>query len=671
MDDEEEDDDKPTGPKKPPLDIKRLLLGALLRWPLIAAGVALGAAGIKPVSGILANQKKESKAETILNFQPVGENARYVDAKTTVATLKDTIKIRENILTAKERLGLTESAEEIGKAIDAHIQKNTTLLVIETKWKSARGAAELANTVRDIFLERYQDRVELKQQREIGDLRKRLERVRAALKLNDAQLRAFTTANKIVDIEKESRALLEEYNNYGVLLEQAQAERKTVEEQAIKLENAITELKERVKRESKNMAQLENLADVNTRIERLRDTIREDKETRKNVALLELRRRERDRAKQLLEKGFISQAEFDRINSEYEVQRTLTEETEQTQRWRDERAKLQEQIVPGAAGGAAPSAPILQTMLVRTFDIQLQKIAVQKKVLSLIEARNRVKSRLDLMPGFQQQYDSLKRNIAGRETERQEIEARVAQKSRDAESSLQDFTIVSEASAAPEGGKNPMKALIPLALPVVGGVVGLALAVLLSLQKPRPPSSGLTSVPLLATVPKRGTHEYNRRVGLLARRLRQVAPQKGASVALEGLAPLEGSALLRLTVAVAVYLSKRGQRIAVIDTRPDAKPGSLLRAKTPDENGAFPTRFAGVHWFGGETDPQRLRSLYDLFLLLGPGTGELAAHTIFVGLQGKARPALVKKASAALPEHTELNGLILLDVPERRLLPLE
>lgn len=670
MDEEEEEDDKPKAPAKPPLDIKRLLLGALLRWPLIAVGVALGTAAIKPVSGLLDKQKKESKAETILNFQPVGENARYVDAKTTVATLKDTLKIRENILTAKERLGLEESAEAIGKAIDAHIQKNTTLLVIETKWPTARGAAELANTIRDVFLERYQARVQLKQQRELGDLRKRLERVRAALKQNDVQLRAFTTANKIVDIEKESRALLEEYNNYGVLLEQAQAERKTVEEQAIKLDSAIKELKDRVKAESKNMAQLENLADVNTRIERLRDTIREDKETRKNVALLELRRRERDRAKQLLDKGFISQAEYDRINSEFEVQRTLTEETEQTERWRSERAKLQQQIVPGGSEGAAPSAPILQTMLVRTFDIQLQKIAVQKKVLSLIEARARVKSRLDLMPGFQQQYDSLKRNISGREIERGEIESRIAQKSRDAESSLQDFSIVSEASAAPEAGKNPMKALIPLALPVVGGIVGLALAVVLSLKKPKPPSSGMTAVPLLSTIPKRGTPEYNRRIGLLARRLRQLAPQKGASIALEALPLVDGGALLRVVVALAVYLSKRGQSIALIDTRPDSKPGNLLTGQDPTPSGGYPTRFSGVHWFGGPVDPQSLRGSYDLFLLLGPQSSELAAHTLLVGLPGKAKPKALKKASAGLSEHTELNGLVLLDVAERNLLSL-
>jgi uncharacterized protein involved in exopolysaccharide biosynthesis len=670
MDEEEDEDDKPKGPPKPPLDIKRLLLGALLRWPLIAVGVALGVAGVKPVTGILDKQKKESKAETILNFQPVGENARYVDSKTTVATLKDTLKIRENILTARERLGLEEPAEAIGKAIDAHIQKNTTLLVIETKWPTARGAAELANTIRDIFLERYQARVVLKQQREIGDLRKRLERVRAALKQNDIQLRAFTTSNKIVDIEKESRALLEEYNNYGMLLEQGQAERKTVEEQAIKLDSTIRELKAKIQSESKSMAQMENLADVNTRIERLRDTIREDKETRKNVALLELRRRERDRAKQLLEKGFISQAEYDRANSEFEVQRTLTEETEQTERWREERAKLQKQIVPGAAEGSSPSGPILQTMLVRTFDIQLQKIAVQKKVLSLIEARNRVKARLDLMPGFQQQYDSLTRNIAGREVERQEIETRIAQKSRDAESSLQDFTIVSEASAAPEGGKNPMKALIPLALPIVGGVVGLALAVLLALKKPKPPSSGITAIPLLGTLPKRGTPEYNKRVALLARQLRQLAPQRGASIALEALPALEGSVLLRLAVAVAAYLSKRGQRLAILDARPDAKPGSLLTGETPNAVGGYATRFSGVHWFRGAHDPQSLRDSYDLFLLLGPETSELAAHTIFVGLKAKSKPTLLKKASAALPEHTELSGLILLDVPEKHLLTL-
>jgi len=586
-DDEEDDDDvQPLQvvegghtPKKSPFNPRHLLLGTLLRWPLIVAGVCLGLAGMKLVAKKADSLgKKEAKAETILQFAAIGEDARFVDSKTTVATLKDTVKIRENLLEAKKRLGLKADVDTLGKAVDARIQKNTTLLVIEAKAPSSVEAADLANTLREVFLERHSDQLKRDLELKHSDLQRRLAVVRADLRDQDRRLSNFTSANKIVDIEKESRALLEEYNNYGVLLENSQAERKTVEEQAIKLDHAIEELKARVKRESSNMAQLENLADVNTRIERIRDTIREDKESRKNIALLELKKKERDRAKLLIDKGFISQAQYDTVNAEYETQRIVTEETEQTEKWRAERAKLQKQIVPGANSNAAPSAPILQTMLVRTFDIQLQKIAVQKKVLSLVEARQRVKQRLDLMPGLQQQYDALKRNIAAREEERKQIEEKISQRQREIASRIQDFTVVSPAVAAPEAGGNKMGKLLPPIVAGLGVLVGIAAAAGLTfLDKSLlvAGQAGALSLPVLGLLPRvrlpkesalpvlPRSPDTDAHLALTAARLQKAVPYQGAVVVIAGLGPKDGAELAAWSLAGA--LGRNGERVVLVD----------------------------------------------------------------------------------------------------------
>lgn len=723
-DDEEEEDDVQHlqvvegghAPKKGTFNPRHLLLGTLLRWPLIVAGVVLGLAGMKVVAKKADSLgKKEAKAETILQFAAIGEDARFVDSKTTVATLKDTVKIRENLMEVKKRLGLKQDVDGLGKAVDARIQKNTTLLVIEAKAPSSIEAADLANTLREVFLERHASQLKRDLELKHSDLQRRQAVVRADLRDQDRRLSAFTSANKIVDIEKESRALLEEYNNYGVLLENSQAERKTVEEQSIKLEQAIDELKARVKRESTSMAQLENLADVNTRIERIRDTIREDKESRKNIALLELKKKERDRAKQLIDKGFISQAQYDTINAEYEAQKIVTEETEQTEKWRQERSKLQKQIVPGANSNTAPSAPILQTMLVRTFDIQLQKIAVQKKVLSLVEARQRVKQRLDLMPGLQQQYDALKRNIAAREEERKQIEEKISQRQREIASRILDFSVVSPAVAAPEVGGNKMGKLLPPIVAALGVLVGIVAAAGLTFLDKSLLVAGQAatlSLPVLGLLPKVRLPKENllpvlprsaatdERLALAAARLQKAVPYQGAVVVIAGLGPKDGADLAAWSLAGA--LGRNGERVVLLDltqTDADARGNSLASLLTGEvkslkgilrptglENVVALRRFAeelpvealSGKRFGKLCDV--LRERFDRVLILTEPIATarqaalIAPHTggVIVVAEGRRQRAAIEKSIQTLRvAAAPLVGLIVQNVPPRQLNELE
>ncbi|GAB4455769.1 MAG: hypothetical protein OHK0029_12400 [Armatimonadaceae bacterium] len=571
-------------------DWRAVLLGTL-KWSPVIVAIAIGSF---IMGGSLANklQKKSFEAETILKYQATGEESRYIDQKTTILTLKDTVKIRENLVDLRDRLGLPDELDVIGKALDIRVQKNTTLLVIAAKWTSARTAAEMANNMREIFLEQYSAKRVTDIRRQQSDLQMRLELVRADLRRRDRERQEFTTRNRIVDIDKQARALLEEFNNYGVLLEQAQAEKQTIEEQSRKLDQAINDLKRRVTSESKNMASLENLADVNTRIERIRDTIREDREVRMNQAELEFRQQEMERYKRLYDKGLVAELEYKRRVKEYDKQRILTQDTEKTARLRAERERLQEQIIPRESG-TAPSAPILAEMLLRSFEIQLDKIAIDRKVLSLQEARDRVKVQLDRMPILQQQYDALQRNIASRETERRQLEERIAARQRDLDSRLADFTVVSEAEVDVEAEMNAQKSgILRPVIGVMGTLVGLLVVAALQLldnkiRSPRDASLRLKPLPLVGALPPHRRlprrvsspfvpatdGRFAERLTVTARRLRSLFPGRGARILV--VAPTDGEGAGTVARNLGAALGRQGERVVLVDARPDAPPDSL------------------------------------------------------------------------------------------------
>jgi Mrp family chromosome partitioning ATPase/uncharacterized protein involved in exopolysaccharide biosynthesis len=561
-----------------------LLFGILKRWPLIVIFAVLSMVG-GPIIGSKLGGKKSFDAETIIRFQPTGEDSRYVDQKTTVLTLKDTIKIRENMEELRNRLGLKDDIGKLGKALDIHVQKNTTLLVVSVKWHTARGAAEIVNTLRDIFVEQYNKKRKDDIRRQMNDLNRRLSTVRADLRNRDRELQLFTTSNRIVDIEKQSRAMLEEYNNYGVLLEQSQAEKQTVDQQALKLDDAISQLKARVARESKNMAQLENLADVNTRIERIRDTIKEDKDTRANIAELALLKLEMDRMKRLYDKGYVSEFEYRKAETAYETQRIRTEDTDETRRMKEERAKLQQQIIPKEGGGTTPSGPILMEMLKRTFEIQLEQIAVTRKVASLQAARQKVKVQLDRVPILQQQYDALQRNIAAGEAERKDLEASLQVFQRDMDSQMNDFTIVSSAEVDKEADKAAGKSkIVGYAISFVGTLLGIALAggwemLDATVRSPQEAAAKLSPFPLLGTLPlRRGRRrpplvtvaetDFAERLAVTARRLHRSVPRSHSCLLILATNPGEGVGTVSRNLAAA--LARQENRVLVVDLRPDA-----------------------------------------------------------------------------------------------------
>jgi Mrp family chromosome partitioning ATPase/uncharacterized protein involved in exopolysaccharide biosynthesis len=584
----------PEAPKKLPFDLRAVAIGLLRRLPILILCIAAsGYLGIREGKKL---GKKTYKSETLAHYERHGEVRPETDEKTTLLTLKDTVKTEDNLRAVKKRLGLPDKTEVIGKALDVEVQKNTTLLSITATWKSAQGAADLANTLRDVFLATYRHNVKAAFQEQVRDLQRRLDEVRGELKSSDTSLQQFTSLNKVIDIDKQSRALLEEANSMSVLLEQAQAERKTVEEQSSKLERVIAELKVRVAKEQASSASIESLSDLNIRIGKLKEAIREDKEYRANVTEMNLRQQEMERAKTLQQMGAISQQDYQRAVATYEKARIAAQDTDQIKAWKAELDRLQKAVIP-QQGVSAPSGPILQEMLVRTFDIQLQRVAVQEKVFSLQQALTRVKSQLQQMPMLQRQYDALSRNVVTLETERKGIEDRQAMMQRASEAETPDFVLVTaaEPETTPVSSSGKM---IAIGIGAGGLFLGLGLMVILELldttvrtgkeidlRLKLTPLGALPRRRRAALFPTTRETRLSERFTVLAQKVRKAVPAQGAHLLLVSATAGEGAATLGANLA-ACY-GRQGEQVLLVDALAEGRERHVLRELLANKDADF------------------------------------------------------------------------------------
>lgn len=564
---------------KPGIDIRATLKGIVRRLPILFICLAVALFFALRMRHHKSHGKYTS--ETIVEFRPAPEDVLNTNPQTLLQTLKDTVKLRENVEQVRTRLGLKASADLIGKALDVQVEKNTMLLVFGATWENPQTAADMANTLRDVFISHYSDSSKENLNKRQKDTNHRIQDVADRLARADSDLQHFTTANQIVDIDRQSGALLDEFNSYGLQLEIAIADQRTVEEQARKLDGVISDLKKKVDQESKSLTNFESLHDMNVRIQNLRDAMRDDREHRLNTTELAHLKDEMDRMKLLHTQGAISDLEYQRSVTAYEKGKILAIDTDQIKAWKVELDKLEKVFIPTNEQTSA-SAPLLHDMLAKMFYIQLDRIGVEQKVASLTTARAKVRAELDNIPHLRERFDALKREIAGAEKERKDLEASSAQVSQLGALRDTQFQIVETAQAeTPEKKLN----LLPIMIGAGGFVVGLILIVVLELLDRTVRSAAEVDhrlqMALIGWLPKRksGTHLIitpsdpmaSDRLTLASRKVRQLIPEKGARIAMMGTGPGEG--VTSVAANLALSFARQGERVLLIDLQSSRKRG--------------------------------------------------------------------------------------------------
>lgn len=452
-----------------------------------------------------ATRTRIYKAHVMLLFDPPPVEEVDAESQLSIYTLIDLIKTAETIDIARTKINLSERIKTIASAIDIELRPKTTLLEISTEWPDAQIAADLANSVYESFFECLGDMQSEKRTKELEDLQSRLKDVKSELKVRDQELKDFTLENKIVDLEKEALAYLQQLVTLDTDYDREVSRLESVRKQEEALELIIEELRIKDREESQAMAaQSSSVTEANVKVQRLRERISESQTSRAKEADLAVRTEQLNRAKTLRKLDAISQSEYEQVESEYKRAVAMSTDTEEITAWKEEIKKLDQSIVPQQGAPSTASAALMQGLILKTIDLQLESTAAAESVKALDEARVRAQTRLNVIPQVKQAYAERLRRVEELANDRKVLQGMSALLSRQLRSSKIPFRVVSRAEPAIFHSSSNTK-LIFIGIFMLGGMVVGTLVLSMELHdftiKSRGSLGAAIPVPLLAALP--------------------------------------------------------------------------------------------------------------------------------------------------------------------------
>jgi len=421
------------------------------------------------------------KAHVMLLFDPPPVEEVDNESQLSVYTLMDLIKTPEVMDLARTKIHLPARIRTVASAIDFELRRKTTLLEITTEWDNAEIAANLANATYEAFFEKLTGMQSEKRTQELEELMARLKDVKSELTVRDQELKEFTLENQIVDLDKEALAYLQQLVTLDTDYDREVSHLESVRKQQGSLKDIIEELKIKAAQEAQEMAaKSSSVTEANVKVQRLRQLISESQTTRAREANLSVRNEELKRATTLRKLDAISQSEYDQIVAEYEAAKAMTTDTEEITQWKDEINELDAAIVPAGGAITTESMVLMQSLVVKTIDLQLEATAAAERVKSLDEARGRAQVRLNIIPQVKQAYAERQRRVDALANDRKALQATIALLTRKLGSSQIPFRVISRAEPPLFHSSSNTKVIF-IIIVMLGGMAVGGLVVLLEL----------------------------------------------------------------------------------------------------------------------------------------------------------------------------------------------
>ena len=566
----------------PPIDV-RTIARSLIRHRWVAGGWFLAGAVLAVATGLVFGSRTY-QADTVLLHRPLAGSlsnatgAQYDSLPLT--TQLNLVKVRSNVAATREILGLPVSLERLAAAVEVTVEKNTSLMVVSAQWSDPERAAEIANTLRNVFLRnqvglRYREEMEL--------------------------------LNLI------HRSALEEHDRIKAQLDNI---------------DRITEnLESKIRMEMLNSPESEGLGNINVRAERIRDAIYDDRRHRANTALLAQREVEFERASGLFDRGVITEAELGEARGALEHQRALTDETDESRRWREELERLQDAVIPGDRH-TSPSVPLLEQVMRRAISVEFQRVEAEERVAQVARLQALLRMRMATLDStdLRMQNDG----------------------SPPAWMADSQFRIITAAVVPvfPQGGN---RKLVAIGVFVFIGLVGtggkLASELLSPTLRSGPEAEVKTGVPVLATLPRIDDgaalpHDQLTavRYRLLAERLRAMTPPGGVKILV--VSPRHGEGKTTVAALLANALLEREESVLVIDAAVDPEECCFGRGVgTGTEVPGLVSRFLQK----SNPEPEERRSLEHLLAATNAGLASLVDETTSPRLSGTHLDDRIKK----------------------------
>lgn len=230
-------------PKGPGLDLERLARGILKRLWLVT-GITFGIAGLSVVVAVtLIKPKWEAAAAVVLHTRQdqfsLGAAKPFELQNYNLKTLLDTIKLPNSLLAVIESLKLEATVRGLSPAIGVNLGKESNIFQITATWKDPVNAAAIANKVAELLVQRSRDMRRKEAADAHANYSAQLETAREALRTVIAEMRAFKASHQVSDFNAETQVLLTSLNNLETELSTKVAEAEAFREALAEIEKAV------------------------------------------------------------------------------------------------------------------------------------------------------------------------------------------------------------------------------------------------------------------------------------------------------------------------------------------------------------------------------------------------------------------------------------------------
>ncbi|MEX0937693.1 MAG: hypothetical protein WDZ59_07510 [Pirellulales bacterium] len=520
----------------------------------------------------------------------------------TVATM---VTARETVDELRDEFALDAPPQEIVSAVHTHTPMGSSTLEVTLSWPHEVQGQEMLKRLMELFVDHVVHTRNEAIEKYIEEYRQGLVRSREALTAATTAYLDFSREHGIVDVARDLERLQDDTSTLELNLELAKVRRDNCVAQLNELVSMQEGLAQEIEAvepvatnsgngsdsgsggssspsgsaQSREGAQpggniaaahrLQSAVDLQKRIY-LQEKIRREEDRVEADARLKMARSEYDRAKQLREKQYISQAEFDRVAAELQI--LEAKRGEQIQEWNDELNQI-ERRMPSILREQALTSPVPSRLGRSVAEIELERIASEGEIQQFQTTIATKQGEVERLREIRQRADELSADVEVATNERQRLETLLATFDQLKHSNMHEFSVIQPASPAlnpVRSNKTKLALGTFLMVSMVLSAPLLAAELYRNRERPAEGAARRLGLPVLAkrypgrhsaiSVHSARNNEFPR---LLALRIQQAMNKPGSVLLFSSLNDRPAS--ISLIASSANCFAQRGERVLLID----------------------------------------------------------------------------------------------------------
>ena len=301
---------------KLPFDPMAVLIGVRKRllWMVVWIAISL-AIGI--TVAVFMGQRTWDSFCVLLYQPPTVELSGRVYEPPVVQTQLNLVKLRPNLEETRAKLQLPVSLNSLAAACDITHPRDTQMLIVKCEWDDPTQSATIANTLATVFIT-AQTGV---RNDELTDSLQYLVNRRQMLnkKISEFKNRKTTPIKDKEDLRREITSYQSRLDAMDVIYQKAMSDRKALKMKVDHVADQIENVKIKIANEEEESAAMEGLSNLNIRVERVRESIADQRRSQINTVALEQAAQKLKRFKKLYENNSVSKEEYDTAVYEHKM----------------------------------------------------------------------------------------------------------------------------------------------------------------------------------------------------------------------------------------------------------------------------------------------------------------------------------------------------------------